>query len=234
LRTLLIAVLGMHRSGTSAAVGTMQQHGVELGPVSEENRSNPRGNRELRSLVRLHNRILERAGGSWWQPPAAVQLEPDDRLERDSALSSIPGDRIAVKDPRMLLLLELWRELEPAWVGVIRNPVAVRRSLERRAEKRHKPTLDPDGWEALWRHYNAILLQELERAPFPVIDFDRSDELDAQVRAALGFYGIETGAAEAFFDPRLVNEHLDANWREEVRSPDSLELWEQLAGRSVR
>ncbi len=232
MRTL-IAVLGMHRSGTSATAGTMQRHGVELGPVSEANRSNPRGNRELRGIVRLHNRILERNGGSWWRPPTAVRLEPDDRRERDSVLLSIPGDRLAVKDPRILLLLELWRELDPRWIGVIRNPVAVRRSLERRAAERRKPVLDPDAWEALWRLYNTMLLQELERAPFPVIDFDRPDELDAQVRASFAFYGIETGAAEAFFDPSLVTEHPDPGWREDVRSPESLELWERLAARTV-
>ena len=133
----------------------------------------------------------------------------------------------------MLLLLELWRELEPAWIGVIRTPVAVRRSLERRAAKRGKPTLDPDGRRRSGATTTGSFYRSWTR-PFPVIDFDRSDELDAQVRAALGFYGIETGAAEAFFDPRLVNEHLDANWREEVRSPESLELWEQLAARSAR
>ncbi len=126
----LIAVLGMHRSGTSATVGTIHRLGVEAGPVSEANRSNLRGNRELPELIRLHNRILERSGGSWWQPPEVYSIKDDDRRERDAVLASIPGETLAVKDPRMLLVLDLWRDLEPLWIGVVRNPVAVRRSLE--------------------------------------------------------------------------------------------------------
>ena len=57
-RTLL-AVLGMHRSGTSATAGILQELGIELGPVSERARFNARGNREIRELNQLHNAILE-------------------------------------------------------------------------------------------------------------------------------------------------------------------------------
>jgi hypothetical protein len=228
----LIAVLGMHRGGTSATVGTIQRHGVELGPVSEANRFNPRGNRELRAVVRLHDGVLERNGGTWWRPPVSVQLEPGDRQERDRVLASIPEERVAVKDPRMLLLLDLWRDVDPHMIGVIRNPVAVRRSLERRAAERGKPALDADAWEALWCHYNAILLRELEHTPFPVVDFDRCDRLDVQVRAALAFHGIETRAEPAFFDPGLVHERPDPEWRALVRSPESLDLWDCLVARA--
>ena len=225
----LVAVLGMHRSGTSATAGTIQHHGFEVGAVSEQNRSNPRGNRELRGLVKLHDRILERSGGSWWQPPEEVSIDQDDYRTRDEVLATIPGERVAVKDPRMLLALELWRDLEPRWIGVIRNPVAVRSSLERRARERGRPALDAAGWEALWCRYNRILLAELERSPFPVIDFDRPDDLDEQVRAALAFYGLDAVAERTFFEAQLVRERVDPAWREHVHSPGSVQLWERLA-----
>src|SRR5919197_2172669 len=134
----LLAVLGMHRSGTSATLGTIQHYGVAVGPVSEKNTYNPRGNRELRPLVKLHDRILERNGGSWWRPPEEVKVAPDDYGTRATILAAIPGSPVAVKDPRMLLLMDFWRDLEPMWIGVIRNPVAVRRSLERREGKNGK------------------------------------------------------------------------------------------------
>jgi len=225
----LVAVLGMHRSGTSATAGTIQQYGFGVGAVSEQNRSNPRGNRELRKLVKLHDRILERSGGSWWQPPADVSIEADDYRSRDEVLATIPGEQVAVKDPRMLLALDLWRDLEPRWIGVIRNPVAVRSSLERRARERGRPTLDSAGWEALWCQYNRILLAELERSPFPVVDFDRPDNLDEQVRATLAFYGLDAVAERTFFEPELVRERVDPAWREQVRSQESMQLWERLA-----
>jgi hypothetical protein len=225
----LICVLGMHRSGTSATVGTIQQHGVELGRVSESNSFNRRGSREPRALVRLHEQILKTNGGTWWQPPGSVVTTRDDLRRRDKVLAGIPGERVAVKDPRMLLLVDFWRDLDPLWIGVIRNPVAVRRSLERRARAKGGPELDGERWEALWRHYNTALLAELERATFPVVDFDRSDELDAQVRGALARHGLGDDDAEVFFDPGLVREGADADWRERVISEESVELWERLA-----
>ena len=229
----LVAVLGMHRSGTSATAGTIQQYGFEVGPVSQANRFNLRGNRELRGLVKLHDRILERNSGSWWRPPEVVAITSDDRRRCDEVLATIPSERIAVKDPRMLLALDLWRELDPLWIGVVRNPVAVRLSLERRARERGRPSLDAPGWEALWCHYNRILLAELERAPFPVVDFDRADELDAQIRAALSFYGFEAEAERTFFEPALVHERTDAGWRDRALLPESVALWERLAGRAT-
>ncbi len=225
----MLAVLGMHRSGTSATLGTIQRYGFEVGPVSEKNTYNPRGNRELKALVKLHDRILERNGGCWWRPPATVTVSAEDRDARDAILAAIPGSPLAVKDPRMLLLLDFWRELEPMWVGVIRNPVAVRRSLERRERKHGVHPLDPGGWEALWRHYNGFLLAELDRARFPVVDFDRGDELDAQVRVALAQHGVEPLGDGGFFEPGLVRERTDADWREDVLSEDSVGLWQRLA-----
>jgi hypothetical protein len=225
----LVCVLGMHRSGTSATIGTIQQHGVELGRVGKSNRYNARGNREPKALNRLHDRMLERSGGSWWRPPAAVAVGDEDRRERDALLAAIPGDRIGVKDPRMLLLLDFWREVDPSWIGVIRNPVASRLSLERRAAAQGEPLLDARGWEALWCHYNRLLLAELERAPFPVVDFDRAHELGGQVRTALAFYGLEGDAEETFFDERLVNERADPGWRDQALLAESVELWDQLA-----
>ena len=158
---------------------------MELGPVSEQARFNARGNREIRDLNRLHNSILERNGGSWSKPPLDPRLERGDFRRRDEILGTISGRTIGVKDPRLLLLLELWRDLDPKPIGVIRNPVAVRRSLERRARERgdRHPQLSAVEWEQLWTTYNRALLSELQAQPFPVIDFDRHSELDAQVRA---------------------------------------------------
>jgi hypothetical protein len=219
----------MHRSGTSATLGTLQRYGVAVGPVSERNTHNPRGNRELRHLVKLHDRILERSGGSWWHPPEVVSTTDDDRRRRDETLGEITGTPAAVKDPRLLLLLDFWRDLQPMWIGVIRNPVAVRESLERREVNRGRAAVGADGWEALWCHYNRLLLEELERDPFPVIDFDRSDDLDAQVRAALAHYGIEPRGEGGFLDTELVHQRGDDDWRWQVLVPESIELWERLA-----
>jgi hypothetical protein len=229
-----IVVLGMHRSGTSAVAGTLAQLGVELGPVAERSRFNPRGNREIRELTRLHEAILERNGGSWWAPPNGVELRPEDYSSRDVILRSIPGEQIGVKDPRMLIALELWRDLDLRPIGVIRNPVSVRESLERRARERGKrhPQLSAAAWEELWLTYNRALLAELERSPFPVIDFDRHDDLDAQIGAALAFHGLEPSGESHFFEQELVGRRAD-DWRSGVRSSEAVELWDAVAERAA-
>lgn len=225
----IVAVLGMHRSGTSAVAGMLADHGVELGPVSQRDRFNPRGNREIRKLNRLHDRILERSGGSWWDPPASIRARSSDYRRRNEVLRSIPGEAIGVKDPRLLLLLELWRDLDPRPIGVFRNPVAVRQSLERRAHERPKrhPQLSAAGWDELWLIYNRALLAAHRRRPFPMIDFDRPHDLDSQVRAALAFHGLEPAVESAFFDPELLGQGAD-DWRSRA-SNEALELWDALA-----
>ncbi len=219
----------MHRSGTSATAGILQELGIELGPVSEQARFNARGNREIRELNQLHNAILERSGGSWWDPPTTPRLKRGDFRRRDQILASIPGLTIGVKDPRMLIVPELWRDLDPRPIGVIRNPVAVRRSLERRGRERERhPELPAARWEELWAIYNRALARELEAEPFPVIDFDRHSELDRQIRSALAFHGLEAAGESSFFDRGLVGNEVD-EWRSQVEFAEALELWDELA-----
>jgi hypothetical protein len=234
----LITVLGMHRSGTSAVAGLMADHGVAFGWMRESNAFNPRGNRENRELRWLHDAVLERNGGSWFEPPDSIRLEPADREKRDAELAGFEGDVLAVKDPRLLLLTELWRDLEPSSIGVIRNPVAVRESLERRslrkrpAQKRARqhrnPVLEPSEWEELWCSYNRRLLSELEREPFPLVDFDRAEALDDQVRDALVTLGVSAPGTSTFYDPELATE-VDMGWRERALTSESVELWEGLS-----
>jgi hypothetical protein len=227
----VVAILGMHRSGTSAVAGTLAEHGLDLGRVRERNRFNRRGNREIPELNELHEAILERSGGSWWRPPPAVAVRAGDLRRRNRILGEIEGGQIAVKDPRMLVCEELWRDLELSPIGVIRNPVAVRNSLARRASERPEkhPQLSAREWEEVWVVYNRALLDWHHRRPFPLIDFDRPDELEARVRAALEFWGIATAATSGFFEPELASAGGEGGWRAEVQSPEALELWSALA-----
>ena len=65
----LVAVLGMHRSGTSAVVGSIAERGLRVGDVTYEGGDNARGTQELDEIVALHDEILARAGCSWQNPP---------------------------------------------------------------------------------------------------------------------------------------------------------------------
>jgi hypothetical protein len=226
----LIAVLGMHRSGTSAVAGMLAGHGVEFGPVRTRNRFNRRGNRELPELNELQEELLTRAGGAWWNPPSSVEVTSDDLRRRDEILGTIEGDPRAVKDPRMLICPGLWRDVELRRIGVFRNPVSVRRSLARRAAERpHKhPDFSARQWEDLWAAYNRALLAEHERSAFPVIDFDRARDLEREVADALRFWDVPAETASGFFDPKLVGHTDELDWRAEAESEDAVELWNAL------
>jgi hypothetical protein len=228
----LVGVLGMHRSGTSAIAGMLADHGVEFGAIRERNRFNPRGNREIPALNELHEAVLERNGGSWWRPPPQARVRPVDLRRRNRILAAIQGQTIAVKDPRMLVCPALWDDLELKRIGVIRNPVAVSRSLAHRARERpHRhPQLSLGQWEEVLVTYHRALLAEHRRNPFPIVDFDRPEELDRRVAAALEFWGVERAGSSEFLDPELMRPDPDAEWMAQVESPGTLELWRTLAG----
>ena len=65
-----------------------------------------------------------------------------------------------------------------------------------------------------------------------MIDFDRHSELDAQVRAALAFHGLEGRAESSFFDRDLVGHDVE-EWRSQVVLGEALELWDELARRAL-
>jgi hypothetical protein len=226
----LVAILGMHRSGTSAVAGMVADHGVDFGPIRTKNRFNPRGNRELPELNKLHEELLERSGGKWWDPPPAVEATAEDVGRRDEILATITGDPAAVKDPRMLVCGDLWNGVDLKRIGVIRNPVSVRRSLARRAAERpHHPRFSDRQWEDLWAIYNRALLAEHDRSAFPVLDFDRDYDLDRQVVDALRYWHIEAGGDSGFFDRDLVGQASEADWRAEAASEEALEVWDALS-----
>jgi len=173
----VIAVLGMHRSGTSALVGSLQQRGLFLGRHSKHNPYNLRGNRENPDVVLLNEDILKRNGGSWRAPPAAVEWAPD-HVERGIAILGELSERPVwgFKDPRTLLTLDGWLQLVPdlEFVGVFRHPARVARSLASR------PKLRVEDPVALWRSHNTRLLEVHRRSAFPIVCFD--DDSDVLAR----------------------------------------------------
>ena len=216
----------MHRSGTSAVTGLLEDQGLWVGELPASKPHSPRGTRENRAIRRLHKSILSENAASWWQPPAdPVRIEPRHLARRDEILARAADSPAVIKDPRMLLLLDLWRDLEPRRIGVIRNPVSVGLSLTARGGPAAR--LGPDGCVELWKRYAQPLLDELRRSPFPVVDFDRTESVTGQVRDALGRLGLPARRSFTFFEPGLVR-HPVAGWRERVGDAAALSLWDEL------
>jgi hypothetical protein len=217
----------MHRSGTSAVTGSLEQHGLFLGEVSTQDRHNARGNREARAMRLLNEGILRASGGAWDNPPATVTWEPEHEQRAREFLAQHAGRGIwGFKDPRTLLTLAGWRSLVPDLerVGVFRHPLRVARSLERRNDM---PT---EAGIALWQAYNEPLLAELRREPFPLVCFDDEpavlERKLGEVARALDLPG--AARAEDFFSPEL--RHADSV---PEPPPAARDLYEELRGFSL-
>jgi hypothetical protein len=140
----VVVVLGMHRSGTSSAAGTL----VRLGAAAPQHliapdAGNERGFWESRVIVDLNDAILA-AGGSDWRDWRQFNPERIDGVEAHAfrarakaALAEEFGDvgLAVMKDPRMCRLMPFWGPVfeEAKWsvraLLPIRSPLEVAWSL---------------------------------------------------------------------------------------------------------
>jgi hypothetical protein len=144
----LLAVVGMHRSGTSLVAGMLRELGWDVGPEADlmpAKPDNPRGFVEHLPAVQINDRLLYRGGGSWAEPPALpagwerAEALDDLRVEARevvAGLSSTGSGRTLFKDPRLSLTLPFWQTVVdvPRVVLVLRPPRPVVRSLLRRED----------------------------------------------------------------------------------------------------
>ncbi|WP_309091528.1 hypothetical protein [Phenylobacterium sp.] len=140
-------VLGMHRSGTSAVTQLLSLAGAELPEnVMPGDEHNAQGYFEPWKIALLNDERL-RAAGSAWDDVFAFPFRPlsrkDDRAWANRAMELVEaeyGDARfpLLKDPRVSVLLPLWRtvladlDLGARCVIPVRHPLAVAGSLRRR------------------------------------------------------------------------------------------------------
>ena len=192
-------VVGMHRSGTSALTGALSRLGLVL-PAGDDLVSGQYDNPihyESRALNDLDDTILVALGGSWSAPPT-----PDPGWEGSPALHDVTATAaraarrafpldgpVLWKDPRLCLLLPLWRTLLPAPMVTVflwRDPLAVARSL--RARQGFPLSLGL----ALWERYTRDAVSGLAGHPGYVLGYE---ELLADPGAALRRVAHWLGAA---------------------------------------
>jgi hypothetical protein len=203
-----VLVLGMHRSGTSAATSLVGALGLATCRAGDQVRGpwNPRGHYESRSLMHFNNALLAQAGRTWWYPPPsgdayAPVLSAVTVSRRRARRVFYETHRRAPwvwKDPRTCVLLPFWRAaLGPrlAAVVVFRDPHEVAASLRRR----HGLSLSFGA--ALWQRYNRLVLAHVGGMPVLVTRYDDlvADPLgwSALVRDLLVGCGMQLGPAPA-------------------------------------
>lgn len=203
----VVAILGMHRSGTSLLAGTLQECGLELGDVNTQAPANEKGNRESWLLVALHEDVLRKSGGFWHRPPTRqASWSPLHRAIRSLFIQEFRGVPLwGFKDPRLLLLLDDWLEALPSLelVGIFRHPHEAAQSLRQRT-----PALFPgDSAAQLWLAYNRRLLAWHERTGCPLVEFvsDRAafNAAASALARRLDLPGAPPAASLGFYEDRL-------------------------------
>lgn len=138
-------VLGMHRSGTSAVTQLLGLAGAELpSNVMPGDEFNAKGYFEPWKIAQFNNERLRAGGGAWddvFSFPFRPLADDDAWRRRAVALFSEEYGQVRhplLKDPRVTVLLPLWRGVL-ADLGVaarcvipVRHPLAVAGSLARR------------------------------------------------------------------------------------------------------
>lgn len=190
----------MHRSGTSALASVLDALGLDVGSRDELMRGdvgNPDGYFEVQSVAALDERILDAYGGRWDIPPLLAPgwaNEVDARRfvaeARTTFDASFSGSNFVLKDPRMSLLMPLWRQTlldRVAVVVIVRDPAEVAWSLALR------DGMAPLTGLALWAAYNRTLLTDLDGLPVHLCHYrdliERPHEVVTDIVGSLNAWG---------------------------------------------
>lgn len=250
-----LLILGMHRGGTSAVARLLNLMGAYFGPEGKAmppDEANPKGYWERQDVWRIHERVL-RSQQANWQNLARFDLEKLDAAAREqfqtdsnALIYGMDAHRPwFIKDPRLGLLLPLWRELleVPVCVQVYRNPIQIAQSLHKR-----------NGFPltlglALWEKYSLDGLRHAQGLPQVFISYhdvlqDPVSEVAKLYQAlqAQGVQGLRLPAEReilAFIDPKLQRQQGDSelleayanNWQqaldEELSNGEALD-WKDI------
>lgn len=128
-----IAVLGLHRGGTSAVAGALHHLGVFMGDdLLPPSKTNPKGYFESRAFVEAHTAMM---GGGWKNPDI---LGFNDTITKERYRKMVEGmmehEVWAIKDPRLCYVLPALIQVLPEdydlrIVAVHRDLLAVTSSL---------------------------------------------------------------------------------------------------------
>ena len=232
-----ICVLGPGRAGTALTARLLGLAGVYLGAERELLSrggipANPKGFWEHRGLSRINQRIFERLGGSWSEPPPLPSGWQGSELlarEREDARAqlaeSFDGRSLwGWKDARNSLTLPFWRPLlaergcRVRYVVCLRNPLDVAASLEPPSPLTREQRL------RLWQTYVASALANTAGAPRHLVAYESYfADFEWALGRLLSFAGCETPAPGTDAAQRM-REFLDeALWRHRSTAEEAID-----------
>lgn len=182
----IVAVVGMHRSGTSMTMQGLNLLGAQPGgALLEGDEFNQRGYWEAAEIVAFHDDLLFELGRPWGTPEHALGVPPswfdtaratqaaDQATELLRArLDAVDSGRVlALKDPRMSLFLPLWQiaaerlNAQLSLICCLRHPAEVAASLGRR------DSIGSEMADVLWTSYQIAVLEGAGNLPLLILPF---------------------------------------------------------------
>jgi hypothetical protein len=256
-RPVVLFVLGMARSGTSALTRVLSLCGGRLPPgMLGANRSNPLGYWESRDVAVLNHAILRRHGSTIYDPSLRLQEEGAFDAEEKAAciaeirafLTTLPSaPLVVIKDPSIAVLSGVWFEAARLAGFDVSAVIAVRHPQEVSASCRKSYRMSPDLSGGLWLKYT--LLSERHTRVLPHVFVDYANLLDnwrreiKRISAALAIdlNTRDEGAVEEYLTPEQrhqrhcgpVTEPFGTDWisvvYETLRAAARDEPWDQSA-----
>ncbi len=172
----IIAITGMHRSGTSCIAGLLSKCGFSPGNATDMLNANQpqfdnrKGHFENLDTVLINNTLLTSAGGAWYNPPSPEAIAHLEDSVKDQIIRfnrTFQGS--IIKDPRLCLTLDLWKKYCTRLKYVVicfRHPLGVASSLNKRNKLSIEIGLN------LWYIYNIRLIDSIAHIPAVVVDYD--------------------------------------------------------------
>lgn len=203
-----IAILGMHRSGTSLFSKVIRSLGVYMGREEDmisPREDNPEGFWELSAIVDFHDRLLKSMSSSWdttkplpdqwWMLEGIVPYKEELKRIVEAHFSN----RLlwAWKDPRTCLTLPLWKAvlaemgIQTRYILCVRNPLNVAASLS----KRDRFSIEKSF--ALWTLHTLSGFYYTRDEARMVLRYDQLLESPVEIGQQLsGFIGVSYGEIE--------------------------------------
>ncbi len=175
-------VLGMHRSGTSAMTRVLALSGAALPQnMLPPQADNPTGFWEPKDLVELNERFLTDGGSAWddiFGYRSSAVMSAASEQNKSYALEALCNNYksapdIALKDPRICLLVPLWDDVlrqagyNPIYIIMVRHPLDVAESLHIRDNFSYNKAL------MLWASYMLAAERDTRHLPRVFVDYNK-------------------------------------------------------------
>jgi len=181
----ILLLQGMHRSGTSLVANLCVDSGITpLSDLMPGNEWNLNGYFESIAIVRAHDELLHALNSTWfdirplpekWQErKAAIKAKYDisNIIKSRKTSEQISTTALLIKDPRLALVGDMWRDMANDYGWRICQLVVIRHPGEVSASLHARDGMTPQAAAALWWTYVSRIAKQLPGTTYSVVTYE--------------------------------------------------------------